>query len=84
VPHSSPCLTTLANVRPAKVHRPPVHANAQVGNGYQTLVPLGGHFHHWGLGFKQSSFHHVGRVERSLWYSVFPQLRPSPSMLLFR
>src|SRR5947209_999830 len=59
----------------------PVHRLATV---ISTLLPSGGHFHHWGLGFKQSSLHHVGRVERNLRYSLFPQLRPSPSMLLFR
>jgi hypothetical protein len=42
------------------------------------------HLHHWGLGFKQSRFHHVGRVERDLSYSVFRQSRLSPSMLLSR
>jgi len=28
-------------------------------------------------------FHHVGRVERFLPYSIVRQSRPSPSMLLF-
>src|SRR5207245_8570104 len=38
------------------------------GGGYgspktaQTLLPSGGHFHHWGLGFKHYSLHHVGRA----------------------
>src|SRR5947209_5513596 len=61
-----------------------VHADAQVGGSCQTLLPPSVHSHHWGLGFKQSSFHHVGRVERNLPYSVFLQLRLSPSMLLSR
>ena len=55
-----------------------VHAGVRVGGGCQTLLPPGAHFHHWGLGFKQSSFHHVGRVERDLPYSVFWQSRLSP------
>jgi hypothetical protein len=61
-----------------------VHADARGGGGYQALLPPGGHFHHWELGFRQSSFHHVGRVERDLPYSVFWQSRRSPSMLLSR
>ena len=50
-----------------------VHADAQAGDGYQTLLPPSAHFHYWGLGFKQCSLHHVGRVERYLPYSVFEQ-----------
>ncbi len=61
-----------------------VHALAQVGGGGQTLLPPGGHFHHWGLGFRQSSLHHIDRVERDLPYSAFRQSRLSPSMLLSR
>src|SRR5205085_4595584 len=57
-----------------------VHGDAQVGDGCQALLPAGGHSHHWGLGFKQFSLHHVDRVERNLPDSVFVQLRPSPSM----
>lgn len=84
MPHSSPYLTSLANVLPAKVRWPPVHAVARVGGGYQTLLPPGAHLHHWGLGFKQSSLHHIDRVERDLPYSAFRQPRLSPSMLLSR
>ena len=61
-----------------------VHVIAQVGDGYQTLLPPGAHLHPWGLGFKQSRLHHIGRVERDQPYSAFRQSRRSPSMLLSR
>ena len=73
MPHSSPYLATSANVHPAKVHRHAVLANAQAGDGSQTLLPPSAHFHYWGLGFKQCSLHHVDRVERHLPYRVFEQ-----------
>lgn len=56
-----------------------VHAQAQVGTGGQTLLPMGGHLHHWGLGFRQCSFHHNGRVERDQSYSVFGPSRLVPA-----
>src|SRR5215213_10231196 len=61
-----------------------VHAIARVGGGPQALLPPGVHSHHWGLGFRQSSLHHVGRVEHDLPYSAFRQSRLSPSMLWSR
>jgi hypothetical protein len=74
VPHSSPCWTTLANVQSCeRCISLTVHVDAQAGDGHQTLLPPSVHSHHWGLGFKQSSLHHVGRVERHLLYSVLEQ-----------
>jgi hypothetical protein len=55
-------LTSLARVLPAQMHQYAVLADAQVGDGCQTLLPSGVAFHHWGLEFKQLSFHRVGRA----------------------
>jgi hypothetical protein len=49
---------------PAKVHR--LHRSRQCTGWWrcQTLLPPSVHSHHCGLGFKQQSLHHVGRVKR--------------------
>src|SRR6266542_5641131 len=37
------------------------------------LLPPGAHIHRWGLGFRQSSLHHIGRVPSSPPYSAIGQ-----------
>jgi hypothetical protein len=64
---------------PAKVCRPAVHADTRVSGGYQTQLPPGVHIHHWGLGFRQSSFHHIGRVQRDRLHSVLEPSRLTPA-----
>ncbi len=70
--------------RRARVSRPTVHAATRGGSGNQAPLPLGVHLHHWGLGFRQSGLHPIGRVKRGLPCSAFRQPRLRPSMLWSR
>ena len=46
-------------------------ADAQVGDGYQALLPPSAHFHYWGLGFKQFSLHHAIRASTGVQFRRF-------------